>query len=98
MRPLTQRPIIFTSAALFLIGTSMVIFSPGGSKKLMILILIGRIVEGMGVGCSSYSCPLYASEIAPTNLCGMLSGFMQMTIVVGLFTANVVNFFFKDHK
>jgi MFS family permease len=64
----------------------------------MILILIGRIVEGMGVGCSSFSCPLYASEIAPTNLRGMLSGFMQMIIVVGLFTANVVNFFFKDHK
>ncbi len=93
-----RRAIIFTSAVLFLIGTSMVIFPPGGSKKIMILILIGRIVEGMGVGCSSFACPLYASEIAPTNLRGMLSGFMQMTIVVGLFTANVVNFFFKDHK
>ena len=93
-----RRAIIFTSAVLFLIGTSIVIFPPGGSKKIMILILLGRIVEGMGVGCSSFACPLYASEIAPTHLRGMLSGFMQMTIVVGLFTANVVNFFFKDHK
>ena len=57
----------------------------------MIFILIGRIVEGTGVGCSSFSCPLYASEIAPTNLRGMLSGFMQMTVVTGLFIANVVN-------
>ena len=64
----------------------------------MILVLIGRIVEGMGVGCSSFSCPLYASEIAPTHLRGMLSGFMQMTIVVGLFTANVVNYLVKDHR
>lgn len=93
-----RRAIIFTSAVLFLIGTSIVIFPPGGSKKIMILILIGRIIEGMGVGCSSFACPLYASEIAPTHLRGMLSGFMQMTIVIGLFTANVVNFFFKDHK
>jgi SP family sugar:H+ symporter-like MFS transporter len=93
-----RRAIIFTSAVLFLIGTSIVIFPPGGSKKIMILILIGRIVEGTGVGCSSFSCPLYASEIAPKNIRGMLSGFMQMTVVAGLFAANVVNFFLQDHK
>ncbi|CAF1182655.1 unnamed protein product [Rotaria sp. Silwood1] len=93
-----RRAIIFTSAVLFLIGTSIVIFPSGGSKKIMTLILIGRIVEGAGVGCSSFSCPLYASEIAPTNLRGMLSGFMQMTIVAGLFAANVVNFLIQDHK
>jgi len=93
-----RRAIIFTSAVLFLVGTSIVIFPPGGSKKIMILVLFGRIIEGMGVGCASFSCPLYASEIAPTHLRGMLSGFMQMTIVVGLFTANVVNVFFQGHK
>jgi SP family sugar:H+ symporter-like MFS transporter len=93
-----RRAIIFTASVLFLIGTSMVIFPPGGSKNIMILILIGRIVEGTGVGCSSFSCPLYASEIAPTHLRGMLSGFMQMTVVTGLFGANVVNLFLKDHK
>jgi SP family sugar:H+ symporter-like MFS transporter len=93
-----RRAIIFTSGALFIVGTSMVIFPPGGSKAIMIFILIGRIVEGTGVGCSSFSCPLYASEIAPTHLRGMLSGFMQMTIVIGLFAANVVNFFLQNHK
>ena len=93
-----RRAILFTASVLFLAGTSMVIFPPGGSKNIMILILIGRIIEGTGVGCSSFSCPLYASEIAPTRLRGMLSGFMQMTVVIGLFAANVVNFFLKDHK
>ncbi|CAF3418940.1 unnamed protein product [Rotaria socialis] len=93
-----RRAVIFTSAVLFFIGTSIVIFPPGGSSKIMILILFGRIVEGTGVGCSSFSCPLYASEIAPTNLRGMLSGFMQMTVVIGLFAANVVNIFLQNHK
>ena len=93
-----RRAILFTASVLFLTGTSIVIFPPGGSKKIMILILIGRIVEGTGVGCSSFSCPLYASEIAPTNLRGMLSGFMQMTVVIGLFAANVVNYFLQNHK
>ncbi|CAF3729898.1 unnamed protein product [Rotaria sordida] len=64
----------------------------------MILILIGRVVEGTGVGCSSFSCPLYASEIAPTNLRGMLSGFMQMTVVIGLFVANIVNILLQNHR
>ena len=93
-----RRAILFTASVLFLIGTSIVIFPPGGSKKIMILILIGRIVEGTGVGCSSFSCPLYASEIAPTHLRGMLSGFMQMTVVFGLFAANVANYFLQYHK
>ena len=93
-----RRAIIFTAAALFLTGTSIVIFPPGGSTKLMGLTLFGRVVEGIGVGCSSFSCPLYASEIAPTNLRGMLSGFMQMTVVTGLFIANVVNFPLRNHK
>lgn len=93
-----RRAIIFTASVLFFIGTSMVIFPPGGSKKIMILILVGRVVEGMGVGCSSFSCPIYASEIAPTNLRGMLSGFMQMTVVAGLFVANIVNLLLQDHK
>jgi hypothetical protein len=88
-----RRAIIFTSAVLFVIGTLMVILPPGGSKTIMIFILIGRIVEGIGVGCSSFSCPLYCSEIAPTNLRGMLSAFMTMGIVSGLFAANIVNFF-----
>ncbi|CAF3385126.1 unnamed protein product [Rotaria socialis] len=93
-----RRAIIFTSAVLFIIGTSMVILPPGGSKPIMIFILIGRVVEGAGVGCSSFACPLYASEIAPTNLRGMLSGFMAMGIVTGLFAANVANFFLQHHK
>lgn len=93
-----RRAIIFVSAVLFTIGTAMVIFPPGGSQAIMIFILLGRIVEGAGVGCSSFSCPLYASEIAPTHLRGMLSGFMQMTVVMGLFAANIVNIFFQDHK
>ncbi|CAF0910725.1 unnamed protein product [Adineta ricciae] len=93
-----RRAIILTSAILFTVGTSLVIFPPGGSKKIMILILVGRIIEGAGVGCSSFSCPLYASEIAPTHLRGMLSGFMQMTVVTGLFAANVVNYFLQSHK
>ena len=93
-----RRAIIFTSAALFILGTSMVILPPGGSKMIMIFILIGRIVEGTGVGCASFSCPLYASEIAPTNLRGMLSGFMTMALVSGLFAANVANFFLRNHK
>lgn len=93
-----RRAIIFTSAILFIIGTLMVILPPGGSKTIMNFVLIGRVIEGMGVGCSSFACPLYASEIAPTNLRGMLSGFMTMGIVSGLFGANVVNYFVQDHR
>ena len=93
-----RRAILFTASLLFLIGTCLVIVVPGGSKTMMMLVLIGRMVEGSGVGCASFACPLYASEIAPPNLRGMLSGFMQMTIVTGLFLANVINYALQYHQ
>ena len=57
--------------------------NPEGSKQIMILTLIGHIIAETDVGCSSFSCLLYALEIAPIHLRGMLSGFLQMTVVTG---------------
>ncbi|RLN86318.1 hypothetical protein BBJ28_00025462, partial [Nothophytophthora sp. Chile5] len=37
------------------------------------------------------SLPLFGAEMAPKELRGLLSGFMQMTVVTGLLVANVVN-------
>ncbi|KAF4029332.1 Sugar (and other) transporter [Phytophthora infestans] len=85
---LGRRWTIFTAGLLFCIGTSWVCFNKAHEHTLM---YIARVIQGFGVGNSSFSLPLFGAEMAPKELRGLLSGFMQMTVVTGLFLANVVN-------
>ncbi|KAK1940048.1 Sugar transport protein 7 [Phytophthora citrophthora] len=85
---LGRRATIFCASILFCIGTSWVCFNKAHEHNLM---YAARVVQGFGVGNSSFSLPLFGAEMAPKELRGLLSGFMQMTVVTGLFLANVVN-------
>jgi len=89
-----RRVTIFNAGLLFCIGTSWVCFSPAGAHASL---LIARVIQGMGVGNSSFSLPIFGAEMAPKELRGFLSGFMQMTIVTGLLLANIVNLIVEDH-
>ncbi|KAF1325438.1 Major facilitator superfamily, partial [Globisporangium splendens] len=90
-----RRVTIFNAGLLFCIGTSWVCFCPAGARTSL---LFARAVQGMGVGNSSFSLPIFGAEMAPKELRGFLSGFMQMTIVTGLLLANIVNQIVKDDK
>ncbi|ETP49098.1 hypothetical protein F442_05291 [Phytophthora nicotianae P10297] len=85
---LGRRWTIFTAGLLFCIGTSWVCFNKAQEHTLM---YIARVIQGFGVGNSSFSLPLFGAEMAPKELRGLLAGFMQMTVVTGLFLANAVN-------
>ncbi|CAK4086723.1 unnamed protein product [Aphanomyces euteiches] len=90
---LGRRASIFFSGFIFCIGTCMLVFSNSGNH---ILTLIARIIQGFGVGNSSFSIPIFGAEMAPKELRGMLSGFMQMTVVTGLLLAGIINYIVKD--
>ncbi|KAG6582904.1 Sugar transport protein 10 [Phytophthora cinnamomi] len=92
---LGRRATIFCAGLLFCIGTSWVCFNKTQAHNLM---YAARVVQGFGVGNSSFSLPLFGAEMAPKELRGFLSGFMQMTIVIGLFLANVVNVIVQNHN
>ncbi|UIZ22301.1 hypothetical protein KXD40_004782 [Peronospora effusa] len=93
---LGRRWTIFTAGLLFCIGTSWVSFNKAQAHELM---YIARVIQGLGVGNSSFSLPLFGAEMAPKELRGLLSGFMQMTVLTGLFMANLVNIIVehRDH-
>ena len=91
---LGRRMTIFTAGTLFIIGVCGVCFNPSGKTT---QVLIFRFIEGLGVGNSSFSLPLFGAEMAPKELRGFLSGFMQMTVVTGIMLANIVNQF-VEHK
>ncbi|KAF1325598.1 Major facilitator superfamily, partial [Globisporangium splendens] len=88
-----RRMTIFAAGMLFCIGTSWVCFNPSQEHGLL---LTARVIQGIGVGNSSFSLPIFGAEMAPKELRGFLSGFMQMTIVTGLLLANIVNLIVED--
>lgn len=88
-----RRATIFSAGFWFCLGTTGVITTPAGND---IWCLVFRVVEGVGVGNASFSAPIFGAEMAPKELRGFLSGFMQMTIVTGLLVSNIVNLIVED--
>lgn len=56
------------------------------------MMLIGRLIAGLGVGVISVLVPIYQAEMAPKWIRGTLVCFYQLSITVGLLTASIVNF------
>lgn len=82
---------MFVSAILFLISAVGFAFS----EEYSILILF-RVLAGMGVGVASNVSPLYISEVAPSHKRGQLVVFYQLAITVGVLAAYISNFSFKS--
>ncbi|AKK11826.1 sugar porter family MFS transporter [Corynebacterium uterequi] len=55
-------------------------------------LLLCRIVGGIGFGAATTVAPGYVAEIAPADIRGRLIGFRQLSIILGLFFAGVINF------
>ncbi|XP_019059497.1 PREDICTED: sugar transport protein 11-like, partial [Tarenaya hassleriana] len=55
------------------------------------MLIIGRLMLGVGVGFANQSVPVYLSEMAPAQIRGALNIGFQMAITIGIFVANLVN-------
>ncbi|KAL9248632.1 Sugar carrier protein C-like protein [Drosera capensis] len=58
------------------------------------MLIVGRILLGVGVGYTNQSVPLYLSEMAPYKYRGALNQFFQLSITIGILIANILNYFF----
>uniref|UniRef100_A0A0D9V240 Major facilitator superfamily (MFS) profile domain-containing protein n=1 Tax=Leersia perrieri TaxID=77586 RepID=A0A0D9V240_9ORYZ len=73
---------------IFLIGAIL-----NGAATNVAMLIIGRILLGIGVGFSNQAVPLYLSEMAPARMRGMLNISFQLMITVGILAANLINYF-----
>ena len=55
------------------------------------LFILWRMLGGVAIGLASSLSPMYISEIAPAHMRGRLVSINQLTIVVGILVAQVVN-------
>jgi sugar porter (SP) family MFS transporter len=84
---LGRRRTIILAAAVVIIGTLAATFSPTFA-----LLVVSRLVIGIGIGFSSSTVPTYLSELAPAKLRGAMGSLNQIFIVLGILIAFLVSY------
>ncbi|VAI31594.1 unnamed protein product [Triticum turgidum subsp. durum] len=57
------------------------------------MLIVGRVLLGVGIGFGNQAVPLYLSEIAPFKIRGAVNQLFQLTTCLGILVANVINYF-----
>lgn len=78
---------IISGGISFIIGATL-----NASAVNLPMLIIGRIMLGVGIGFANQAVPLYLSELAPAKLRGGLNMMFQLATTLGIFTANMVNY------
>lgn len=63
-----------------------------GAAMNVAMLIIGRLLLGIGVGYANQAVPVYLSEMAPAKIRGALNIGFQMAVTIGIFAANLVNY------
>jgi sugar porter (SP) family MFS transporter len=83
--PLIGAAALFTIAA---IGT--------GAVNQFTLFVIFRLIGGLGIGLASALSPMYIAEISPASMRGRLVSVNQLTIVIGILAAQIINYLIAE--
>jgi sugar porter (SP) family MFS transporter len=67
-----------------------------GTSKDFPTFVLWRIFGGVAIGLASNLSPMYISEISPAHMRGKLVSINQLTIVIGILLAQVVNYLIAD--
>ncbi|XP_071960236.1 proton myo-inositol cotransporter-like isoform X2 [Antedon mediterranea] len=88
-----RRPVIIASSLVFACGSLVLAFAPTMNKQVL---LIGRIVVGVGIGFASMTVPMYIAEASPSHVRGRLVTVNNLFITGGQLVASVVDGLFSN--
>lgn len=80
-----RKPVILASSALFALGAGLLAASLDKA-----MLLVARVIVGLGVGAASMTIPAYLAEVAPFRIRGKLVTAFQLMITFGFFLASVL--------
>ncbi len=81
-----RKPLLMLSAVLFTVSAVAT-----GLFNDFILFNIARFIGGIGIGVASALSPMYIAEVSPAEIRGRMVSLNQMTIVLGILSAQLVN-------
>jgi len=81
-----RKPLLMVSAVLFTVSAIAT-----GLFNDFTLFNIARFIGGIGIGVASALAPMYIAEVSPAEIRGRMVSLNQMTIVLGILSAQIVN-------
>ncbi|PWA83367.1 hexose carrier protein HEX6 [Artemisia annua] len=81
------KPSILLGGVVILGGAAL-----GGVAYNIRMLIIGRVLLGVGVGLANQSVPLYLSEMAPSRYRGAFNVGFQFCFALGILSANLMNY------
>lgn len=81
-----RKPLLISAAVLFTVSAVGT-----GLFDDFILFNIARVIGGVGIGVASALSPMYIAEVSPAGIRGRMVSLNQMTIVLGILAAQLVN-------
>lgn len=79
-------------AAVIFFGSSLAMAFSHNSASFILY----RFMAGIGVGMASVLSPIYIAEIAPAHMRGRMVSINQLTVVIGIFITNLVNYSLRN--
>jgi len=81
-----RKPILLLAALLFFISAL-----GSAIPQTFVLLIVARLIGGLGVGMASVLSPMYISEFSPPHIRGRLVAMYQLSIVIGILLAYFSN-------
>lgn len=88
---LGRKPLLLISAFIFLASA----YGTGAFDEFSTFLIV-RFIGGIAIGIASGLSPMYIAEVAPSNIRGKLVSLNQLTIVLGILGAQVVNYLIAE--
>ncbi len=81
-----RKKLLLLAAALFIAAS----LGTGAASEFPVFVIF-RILGGVGIGLASNLSPMYIAEITPGNVRGQFVSINQLTIVIGILAAQIIN-------
>ncbi|KAJ4725743.1 D-xylose-proton symporter-like [Melia azedarach] len=85
---LGRRRELITAAVLYVVGGLVTAYAPG-----LGVLLVGRLLYGLGIGLAMHGAPLYIAETCPSQIRGTLISLKELFIVLGILLGYFVGSF-----
>jgi len=86
-----RRKVLVGTGLVFIVGAIVAALAPG-----TVILLLGRIILGIGIGFASMLTPLYLAEMSPAERRGALVSLNQLAITSGILVSYVVGYLFAQ--
>jgi SP family sugar porter-like MFS transporter len=86
-----RKPLMISAALVFIIAAA----GTGAANDIHLFIFL-RIFGGIGIGIASNLSPMYIAEVSPGHIRGRFVSINQLTIVLGILSAQLANWLIAD--